>query len=99
MYLLKIKYHLFAILKKVLYMIIYREKVEFGKHSTFRKNFSIAIEDKGKVIIGDDCFFNNDCSLNALNSITIGDNTIFGECVKVYDHNHRFNDINKNIMD
>lgn len=45
--------------------------------------------------IGDDCFFNNDCSLNSLNSITIGNRTIFGENVKIYDHNHKYN--KKNI--
>ena len=36
-------------------------------------------------------FFNNDCSLNANNSIEIGEGTLYGENVKIYDHNHRFN--------
>ena len=45
--------------------------------------------DKGaEVIIGNHVFFNNYCSLNALQRISIGDGTIFGENVKVYDHNH-----------
>ncbi|WP_353322104.1 acyltransferase [Apilactobacillus apinorum] len=33
------------------------------------------------------------------NRIEIGSNTIFGENVKIYDHNHRFNLKNKNISD
>lgn len=98
MYLLKIKYHLCALLKKALYKLVYGEKVTFGKHATFRKNFNISIEGSGEVIIGDNCFFNNDCSLNALERIVIGDDTIFGESVKIYDHNHRFMEFNKKIM-
>lgn len=46
------------------------------------------IDKKGEVRIGDDVFFNNYCSLNAIDSISIGDGTVFGENVKVYDHNH-----------
>jgi acetyltransferase-like isoleucine patch superfamily enzyme len=41
--------------------------------------------------IGKDNFFNNNCSLNCLGRITIGDNNLFGESVKLYDHNHIFN--------
>lgn len=98
MYFFKIKNHVFAFFKKILYRIIYRKNIKFGRHSTFRKNFNISIEGKGKVVIGANCFFNNNCSINSLESITIGSNSIFGESVKIYDHNHRFNDINKKIM-
>lgn len=40
--------------------------------------------------IGKDVFFNNYSSINCLDKITIGDNTIFGEGVKLYDHNHEY---------
>lgn len=40
--------------------------------------------------IGNNTFFNSGCSLNSLNSITVGNDCIFGENVKVYDHNHVF---------
>ncbi|KMQ63672.1 exopolysaccharide biosynthesis protein [Chryseobacterium sp. BLS98] len=40
--------------------------------------------------IGKGVFFNNYSSINCLNSITIGDNSIFGEGVKIYDHNHKY---------
>lgn len=33
----------------------------------------------------------------AYDSITIGNNTIFGENVKVYDHNHQYKDIQTHI--
>ena len=41
--------------------------------------------------MGSHIFFNNYCSLNALNEIEIGNDCIFGENVKIYDHNHKFN--------
>lgn len=41
--------------------------------------------------IGDNVFFNNACSINCHVGITIGDDCLFGENVKIYDHNHRFN--------
>ena len=44
-------------------------------------------------------FFNNGCSLAALDSIVIGDGCLFGENVKIYDHNHRFRDSSKRIKD
>lgn len=48
---------------------------------------------KGYIEIGDNCFFNNDCSINCNNKVIIGDGSLFGENVKIYDHNHRFKDV------
>lgn len=45
----------------------------------------------GSIQIGRDCFFNNGCSINCNNQIVIGNGSLFGENVKIYDHNHRFN--------
>ena len=75
---------------KIFYKIIYGKKIRFGKNVTFRKGFSIVIENGGKVEIGDGCFFNNNCSINALGNVSIGNNCLFGEGVKIYDHNHVF---------
>lgn len=91
MTLLKIFYHISAYIKLISLKILYGRKLIIGKGSTWRKSFSITISKSGRITIGKNCFFNNFCSLNALNNITIGDGTIFGENVKVYDHNHRFN--------
>lgn len=86
-----------AILKKIFYKIIYGKHIKFGKNVTFRKGFSVVIEDGAYVEIGPGSFFNNNCSINAKNSIKIGDNCIFGENVKIYDHNHKFNKRNELI--
>lgn len=99
MLILKIKYHILAFFKRLGYRIIYGHNVIFGKGVGFRKGFHISIEQDGKIKVGDKVFFNNFCSVNSLEYIEIGDNTIFGECVRIYDHNHRFKDRNKKIME
>ena len=44
------------------------------------------------VILEENVFMNNYCSINALERIEIGENTLFGEGVKLYDHNHEYNE-------
>ncbi|HHQ4563818.1 TPA: acyltransferase [Aeromonas veronii] len=44
----------------------------------------------GKLKIGKGCFFNNYCSINCHHEVIIGDNVLFGEGVRVYDHDHIF---------
>lgn len=70
--------------------VIYRKKIFIGKKLSIRKRFDVRIKDNSKIIIGNNVFFNNDCSLNCMKKITIGDNCIFGEGVRIYDHNHKF---------
>lgn len=87
---LKLIYHCDALLKSWFFKLIFGKKIEIGKGTTWRKSFQGNIV-KGKLSIGKNCFFNNYCSLNVLRKVEIGDNSIFGENVKIYDHNHRFN--------
>lgn len=60
-------------------------------HGSFssRRNLTINISN-GTVCIGDGVFFNQGVSINCRLAINVGDNTIIGENVKIYDHNHRF---------
>lgn len=97
MYVLKIFWHLNALIKIFFYKIIFGSKLKMGKNITFRKGFSLLVDGR-KVSIGNNVFFNNYCSIVSHEAIIIGDNCIFGENVKIYDHNHRFNtnDIKKN---
>lgn len=91
----KIFYHLKAIVWMAFIKMFYQfggGEISFGKKVTFRKGFSVMIAKHGKIIIGNNVFFNNYCSLNANELISIGDGTLFGENVKVYDHNHRYRD-------
>ena len=51
------------------------------------------------IAIGKNCFFNNNCSINCLGNIEIGDDNQFGESVLIYDHNHQFKDKSVLISD
>ncbi len=74
---------------KVCYLkALYGKRLTINKTLRFRKGLNICIESKGSILIGDNCFFNNYCSINAQDKITIGKDCIFGESVKLYDHNH-----------
>lgn len=55
-----------------------------------RRNLHIFC-DGGTVSLGDGAFLNNNCSLNSMAGISIGDDTLFGENVKIYDHDHVIN--------
>jgi len=47
-----------------------------------------AVEDGGKLIIGNGVFFNRGCTIVSKAGVTIGDDTLFGENVKIFDHDH-----------
>lgn len=53
-----------------------------------KKIFSLQSRKKEKSKLDKEFFFNNGCSLNSLCGISIEDDCIFGENVKIYDHNH-----------
>lgn len=97
MQLLKLKYHINAFAKILLYKLLFGNLFLVGRGTTFRRFFNIYLEKGATISIGRDCFFNHSCSINALEKITIGDGCIFGENVKIYDHNHRFTGLNGNI--
>lgn len=81
---------------KIRYLKIkYGKRIKIGKKFRFRKGFIINISKNGYLEIGDNNFFNNYCSINCRKKIIIGNDNMFGENVKFYDHNHVFN--NKNI--
>lgn len=42
----------------------------------------------GELICGDNVFFNRGVSLNCRSHISVGNNSMFGEDVKIYDHDH-----------
>ncbi|MDH0673324.1 acyltransferase [Empedobacter sp. GD03861] len=62
----------------------------FGQNIDIRNNFNLVLGKNANLTIGDNVFLNNGCSINCLESIVIGENTLFGENVKLYDHNHRY---------
>lgn len=99
MLILKIYYHLVAIIKKIFYKIIYGKHIKFGKNVTFRKGFSLMIDKNSYVEIGEGSFFNNYCTISAMSNIKIGKHCMFGENVKIYDQNHVFKNIGTLVKD
>ncbi|WP_370938251.1 acyltransferase [Enterobacter hormaechei] len=57
----------------------------------FRARRGMCINCKGgKIKIGKSVFFNNNVSINCQQSVSIGDNVLIGESVKIYDHDHDY---------
>jgi len=64
--------------------------LEIMEDVCFRKYCQVLLCKNGRLKIGKGVFFNNYCSINCLTHIEIGENTIIGENVKIYDHNHKY---------
>lgn len=79
-------------IKRQYFKLIYRRCLIIGKDVSFRRRFSLNINDNGTALVslGDGCFFNNDCSINCRQRVEIGENVLLGEGVRIYDHNHMF---------
>ena len=77
----------------ILLMIKLRYLKQF-KYGSLRimSGFRVVIGKGAKCSI-EKAFFNNYCSINCLESIKIGKDCLFGENVKIYDHNHIFSNI------
>ncbi len=73
--------------------------VAAGTNLHFRDDCQIRSGSHGKLSIGDHVFFNNHCSIHCFHEITIGDNSQFGENVRIYDVNHQFKDRTKLISE
>lgn len=88
-----------TILARRILVKLFSPNVKLGKKVNFRKNFEINCDKQGYVSIGSGVFFNNGCTINSHKSVCIGDDCIFGENVKIYDHNHKFSQMNVRIQD
>lgn len=67
----------------------YGSRIQIGTDFRVRRRFTCLIRG-ATLTIGDHVSFNNDCSLTVLGKVEIGSDTIFGENVRIYDHNHSF---------
>lgn len=79
------------------YKIIYMERLCIDSGVYVRKGFYINMTENSKIKIGVNTFFNNNCSINSRRNIEIGSECLFGENVKIYDHNHVYKNINEEI--
>lgn len=95
----KAYWHLQAMVKLAFYKVLYGKRLKVGR-ITFRERFNLAIGGNGIVKIDNGVFFNHDCSLTSNGGgIAIGEGTLFGENVKIYDHNHCYGDTSRPIKE
>lgn len=71
----------------------------FGNNIIIRPNSNIRIGRDSTLKIGNNFFSNSGLSINVLNKIEIGNDTMFGENVKLYDHNHGYKSKNIKFKD
>ena len=88
---LRMGYKVVILFKRFFWKLEYGKSLRLGQGVVFRNRLSISITGQGTVEIGDRTFFNNGCSINGKQRIVVGCDCLFGEDVKIYDHNHRFN--------
>lgn len=70
---------------------VYGRQIRIGRSVGVRRAFIVNISTpEATLTIGDNCSFNNFCSINVRRSVTIGNDCIIGEGVRFYDHDHLF---------
>ncbi|WP_345953489.1 acyltransferase [Mucilaginibacter sp. PAMB04168] len=72
--------------------------VQIKNDVRFREFCNIMVYKDASLILEDSVHFNRYCSINCLGNIRIGKYTIFGEGVKLYDHNHIYENVDSIIQ-
>lgn len=75
-------------------------KIIIGNRVELRENVILKAAAGGIIEIDDRVFMNDGCCLNAREYVHIGEDTMFGQGVKIYDHDHdyRSNDLKQNFI-
>ena len=64
MILIKVWYRFTGLMLKWLYRIVFHGDFVYGKRFHMRRAFQLTIENGGRVVLGDDVFFNDFCGLS-----------------------------------
>ncbi|MGI4885370.1 MAG: acyltransferase [Janthinobacterium lividum] len=83
----------------IVFDITNNAKLVLKNNNDFRRFCLLSLASDGLLTIGEGNFFNNGCSVTCINEIIIGDNNLFGENIKIYDHNHIFSNIEESIRE
>ena len=89
-FVLKIYRTLYRMLQIFFYKMMYGNSIKFSKGFRSRGKFSFVLDKGAEVTLGKDVFFNRNFSASVISGLSIGNNCIFGENVKIYDQNHIF---------
>lgn len=74
------------------------ENITLGNHVKFYSQVNLTVGEKGTLLIGENTTINKYTSIVALEKISIGNNCLIGENVKIYDNNHKVDIIDKKIV-
>lgn len=78
--------------KLIFYKVLYGKDFNAKLKTIIYPGTHFVLEPTGKVTIKKGVFINRNCSINSHEMIEIGSNTIIGENVCIYDHNHKYSD-------
>lgn len=70
-----------------------RSRMIINKFAFIRKNATIRLDFDCELIIGEKVFVNDNCNINCVNKISIGNYTKIGQNVCIYDHDHNYRSI------
>lgn len=94
----RVKFAGIPILEKHISIMMFPSgSLKVGKNISARKN--VEFRCSAPLQIGDNCFFNNYCTIVSTRGISIGNDCLFGENVHIYDSNHVFYKQNTLIRD
>ena len=62
-----------------------------GRNCQFESGCDLQVHENGKLIVGRRVYMNRYCMVSVHGFVEIGDNSIFGPGVKIFDNNHKFN--------
>lgn len=87
--------HLYFHIKSIIFPSIKircssHEKIVFGKEVCIRDNVLFNLSNRGKIIIENKVFINDGCKINCRESIIIGEGSLLGQDVLIYDHDHDY---------
>jgi acetyltransferase-like isoleucine patch superfamily enzyme len=74
----------------IVYLDRSHSKILLAEDVAVRGMISFLSYNNAEICIGRNTFFNRNCSINAMVRVQIGDDCLFGENVKIYDHNHQY---------
>lgn len=86
----RVNFKIVFLLKNMWWALEYGKQLKLEKQVSYRKGMIINISNNAIVKVGRKTFFNNYCSINSHGEVIIGNDCLFGEGVKIYDHNHIF---------
>lgn len=69
-----------------------RARITIGSFVFIRKNASIRIDFDGQLHLGNKVFINDNCNINCVNKIMIGEGTKIAPNVCINDHDHNYKD-------